>query len=72
MQALAKIERSFSQDLLDARGLVERGFVSVEALKERFAQIEGRFVRYPAVNPEEFRAKLVAFISLLGKEYREG
>ncbi len=71
MQALAKIERGFSQDIADARGLVERGFVSVEALKERFAQIEGRFIRYPAINPEEFKAKLVGFISSLAKEYRE-
>ena len=41
MQALAKIERGFSQDLADARGLVEKGFVSTETLRERFAQIEG-------------------------------
>lgn len=71
MQALAKIERGFSQDLADARGLVEKGFVSIETLRERFAQIEGRFIRYPVINPEQFKATLDAFIASLGQESHE-
>jgi hypothetical protein len=68
MQALAKIERGFSQDLADARGLVEKKFVSIENLKKRFVQIEDRFIRYPVINPDEFKAKLGAFISSLSEE----
>jgi hypothetical protein len=68
MQALAKIERGFSQDLADARGLVEKKFISIENLKKRFAQIEDRFIRYPVINPDEFKAKLEAFISSLSEE----
>ena len=68
MQALAKIERGFSQDLADARGLVEKKFISIENLRKRFAQIEDRFIRYPVINPDEFKAKLEAFISSLSEE----
>lgn len=68
MQALAKIERGFSQDLVDARGLIEKGFVSVENLRKRFAQIESRFIRYPVINPDEFKVRLEVFISSLREE----
>lgn len=68
MQALAKIERGFSQDLADARGLIEKGLISIETLRVRFTQIEPRLIRYPAINPDQFRAKLDAFISALGKD----
>jgi len=71
MQVLAKIERGFSQDLMDARGLVKKEFVSIETLRNRFAQIEGQFIRYPVINLNEFKAKLDAFISSLSEEAHE-
>jgi hypothetical protein len=67
MQSLAKIERGFSQDLADARSLINKGYISLEGLKERFSQIEARFIRYPIINPDDFRAKLAQFISSLDK-----
>jgi hypothetical protein len=66
MQALAKIERGFSHDLRDAANLVSQGYISIEQLRERFAQIEPHLIRYPAIKGEEFKVKVDNFIQSLG------
>lgn len=54
-QALAKIERGHSTDLLDVREMIERGLVEPSRLLENFATIEDRLYKYPAVDPKSFR-----------------
>jgi hypothetical protein len=68
MQALAKLERGHAQDLEDVKKLVEGGHVGLEELRTRFAQIEPRLLRYPAIDPEHFRGKVESFLSELGHE----
>ena len=62
LQALSKIERGHAQDLADARSLVRSGYVSAAELKMRFAQIEPKLLRYPAIDPRQFRHKVEDFL----------
>lgn len=63
LQALAKLERGHAQDLRDVADLVRGSYVSLDELKSRFAQIEPKLLRYPAVDPQQFRKKLEDFLS---------
>ncbi len=62
LQALAKLERGHAQDLEDADRLIRGGYTSAEELKRTFATIEPKLLRYPAVDPQEFRKKIEAFL----------
>ena len=62
LQALAKLERGHAQDLEDVRSLVRGGYVTPAQLKARFAQIEPGLLRYPAIDPRQFRQKLEEFL----------
>lgn len=61
-QALAKIERGHAVDLLDVREMAERDLIGMEALARRFEAIAPYVVRYPAIDPDAFRAKVERFI----------
>jgi hypothetical protein len=62
LQALAKLERGHAQDLEDVKSLVQGGYVTLEALHRRFAQIEPRLLRYPAIDPQDFKEKVEHFL----------
>src|SRR5215469_995344 len=62
LQALAKIERGHVQDLEDAASLVRGGHVTPEELQTHFAQLEPGLLRYPAIDPQQFRNKLEKFL----------
>lgn len=55
-QALAKIERGHSTDMLDVRHMIERGLIEPSRLMELFTRIEPFIYKYPAVDAETFRA----------------
>ena len=61
-QALAKIERGHATDLDDAREMLRRGLVDAPALARNFELILADIIRYPAIDPEAFRAKVEHFI----------
>jgi hypothetical protein len=63
MQALAKLERGHAQDLEDVANFLRGGYVSVEDLKRRFAQIEPGLLRYPAIDAHQFRIKVEEFLA---------
>ena len=63
LQALSKLERGHAHDLQDVADFVRGGHVTADELKKRFAQIEPKLLRYPAVDPEQFRRKVEAFLS---------
>ena len=63
LQALAKLERGHAHDLADVSRFVQGGYVSLDELKNRFTEIEPLLVRYPAVDPEQFRKKLDDFLT---------
>ncbi len=62
LQGLAKLERGHSHDLEDVKNLVRGGFVSADDLKRRFEQIEPDLLRYPAIDPVQFRSKVEHFL----------
>ena len=62
LQALAKLERGHAQDLQDVTNFLRAGCVATDELRRRFAQIEPKLLRYPALNADEFRRKVEDFL----------
>jgi hypothetical protein len=62
-QALAKIERDHAQDRDDVREMIARGLVDKRRALDLFRAIETGLYRYPAVNPDGFRARAEAILS---------
>lgn len=59
-QALAKVERGHRRDLDDVRAMLTRGLIVADAARAYFARIAPELYRYPAVDPEAFRAAVDA------------
>ncbi len=66
LQALAKIERGHVQDLEDVTSFLRGGYVSAEELRQRFDEVEPLLLRYPAIDPAQFKQKLEAFLGGAG------
>jgi len=64
-QALAKIERGHSTDLLDVRRMIERGHVEPSRLLEFFSSIEDQMYKYPAIDAKSFRSAVEQFVQSL-------
>jgi hypothetical protein len=62
LQALGKLERGHAQDLADVLAFLRGGFVEPEQLRACFAEITPGLLRYPAVDPEQFRKKIEDFL----------
>lgn len=63
-QVMAKVERGSEQDIKDAKNFVKHS-VDTEKLMNFFIQIKERFIKYPAINPEELERKLIEFSSAI-------
>lgn len=63
LQALAKLERGHEQDLEDVANLIQGGFTSAQDIKNTFDEIEPGLLRYPAIDPPQFRAKVNDFLN---------
>jgi len=61
-QALAKIERGHARDLADVRAMLDRRYIEPRRLLELFDAIEPQLLRFPAIDPTVFRAKLKRFL----------
>ena len=59
-QALSKIERGHTRDLGDVEAMLRHGLVEREALWRCFESIEPSLIRYPAIEPAEFRRAVAA------------
>jgi hypothetical protein len=68
LQALAKLERGHAQDLEDVASFLRGGYVNAEELKRRFTQIEPGLLRYPALDPQQFRKKVEEFLARIRPE----
>ncbi|MGH9339724.1 MAG: DUF6036 family nucleotidyltransferase [Acidobacteriota bacterium] len=62
-QALAKVERSHSQDLDDVDQMIGRGLIDPWQLREYFESIQPQLYRYPAIDPPSFRKALQDVLS---------
>ena len=65
LQALAKLERGHAQDLEDVESLIKGGHVKSADLRATFEQIEPGLVRYPAIEPQQFKSKVNTFLANL-------
>lgn len=57
-QALAKLERAHSQDLVDVTAMLERGLIEGSEARATFEQIEGELFRFPAIDAASFRRRV--------------
>jgi hypothetical protein len=64
---LAKLERGHKQDISDVKDFVRHGYTNAEQLRSTFAEIEPTLVRYPAIDPMDFRKNVSDFIEGLTK-----
>jgi len=62
LQALSKLERGHARDIEDVRNLIRHGHVTIEELRRKFAEIEPRLIRYPAVDIQKFKTNLENFL----------
>jgi hypothetical protein len=60
-QALAKLQRGHERDLRDLQCLWRDGLIQMNRLRELFHLIEPQLIRYPAIDPETFRAAVTQF-----------
>jgi hypothetical protein len=58
LQALAKLERGFDQDLADVSAMLARGLVEPDALRASLTAIEPFLYRFPTVDPSALRASV--------------
>jgi hypothetical protein len=57
-QVLAKLERSFDQDLEDVRAMIDRRLIEPQRALELFTAIEPELYRFPAIDPASFRSRV--------------
>jgi hypothetical protein len=67
LQALAKLERNYEQDVEDVKHLQRGGYVTAEELSRKFERIEPQLLRYPAIDAKDFRKKVEDFLKGIGK-----
>jgi hypothetical protein len=60
-QALAKLQRAHERDLRDIQSFLRNGLIQKDRLRELFHLIEPQLIRYPAIDPETFRAAVTQF-----------
>ncbi len=63
LQALSKLERGHEQDLKDVTAFLNSAEVTTASLRRKFEQIEPGLIRYPAIDPEDFRTRLERFLA---------
>ena len=62
-QCLAKIERGHRKDLADVASMLGSGLVEPAKLRSLFDRIEPELLRYPAIDPADFRRALETTIA---------
>ncbi len=65
-QALAKIERGHAQDLSDVEAMSRLKLIEPDRLMRLFAAIESDLVRYPAIDPPQFRHRVERVVGAMG------
>lgn len=61
-QALAKIERGHSTDMLDVREMIQRGLIEPSRLRELFTRIKEELYKYPAIDAQTFGTAVEEFL----------
>jgi len=66
-QALAKIERGHTQDLLDVKAYLGEGILSSEQIRQRLSDALPLVLRYPSIDSKQFQSKVEEFLSTIGE-----
>ena len=59
-QCLSKVERGHRADTADVASMISSGLVERRKLGELFAAIEPHLYRYPAIDPADFRRRVLS------------
>jgi hypothetical protein len=62
-QCLAKIERGHRKDFADVASMLSSGLVEKSKLRALFERIEPELLKYPAIDPDDFRRALETTIA---------
>ena len=65
-QALAKIERGHAQDMSDVEAMSRLKLIESGRLTRLFSAIESDLVRYPAIDPVQFRHRVERAVGAIG------
>ena len=65
-QALAKIERGHAQDMSDVEAMSQLRLIEAGRLMCLFGAIESDLVRYPAIDPSQFRGRVERVVGAIG------
>lgn len=60
-QALSKLERGHTRDLVYVEAMLQFGLIRKNLLLELFLQIESQLIRYPSLDPASFRDIVKSF-----------
>ncbi len=63
LQALSKLERGHEQDLDDVAKFLAGGYVTADSLRTCLSQIQPDLIHYPAINAQQFQAKVEKFLA---------
>lgn len=61
-QALSKILRAHERDLKDVQSMLDNKLINTQELFRLFLEIEPQFIKFPSIDPTDFRKKLEAVI----------
>lgn len=61
-QALSKILRAHGRDLKDVQSMLDSKLVNPKELVRFFTMIESQLIRYPSIDPSDFRKKVEAIV----------
>lgn len=61
-QALSKILRAHNRDLEDVQSMLNNKLIDLKELGRLFVMIEPLLIRYPSINPNDFRKKVEAIV----------
>lgn len=59
-QALAKLERAHERDVTDVEAMFEHELIASDQLVAAYDEIEPELHRFPAIDPESFRERVIA------------
>jgi hypothetical protein len=65
-QALSKLQRRHDRDLRDVRCMLRDGLIRTDRLQQMFDTIAPALIRFPAIDPESFRAAVLEFCQSAG------
>jgi hypothetical protein len=65
---LSKLERGHKHDISDVRDFVRGRYTDADKLRATFIEIEPNLVRYPAIDPVDFKVNVDNFIDGLTSE----